>query len=96
VAAEQGVSMIINGNSGKTSAGSVTDGGFRGWTMLGIDPRHGVVEHTPGAPANRWTGCGRRPIRVRTLDGHPGWPGTAELTVVVNGVKASVKIQVHR
>ncbi|MGI8417717.1 MAG: metallophosphoesterase family protein [Nakamurella sp.] len=36
---EQGVSMIINGNSGKTPAGNVTDGGFLGWTMLGINPR---------------------------------------------------------
>ena len=43
----QGVSMIINGNSGKTPAGNVADGGFRGWTMLGIDPAKGVVGRTP-------------------------------------------------
>lgn len=154
-AAEQGVSMIINGNSGKTPAGNVTDGGFRGWTMLGIDPRHGVVGFTPAAPADRldWLQAethpsadavqltapaslsvgstttltptftqGTRAVPISwpvsaqwTLDGQPVdrahsavrfdptshrltavRPGTAELTVVVNGVKASAKIHVHR
>lgn len=47
----QGVSMIVNGNSGKTPAGNVTDGGFRGWTMLGIDPAKGVVGRVPRATA---------------------------------------------
>ncbi|MBU3975363.1 phosphodiester glycosidase family protein [Propionicimonas sp.] len=36
-----GVPMIINGNSGKSPASTVADGGFTGWTMLGIDPAQG-------------------------------------------------------
>lgn len=36
-----GVPTIINGNSGKAPASTVADGGFTGWTMLGIDPAQG-------------------------------------------------------
>jgi 3',5'-cyclic AMP phosphodiesterase CpdA len=36
-----GVPTIINGNSGKAPASTVADGGFTGWTMLGIDPTQG-------------------------------------------------------
>lgn len=36
-----GVPYVINGNSGKGPASSVADGGFTGWTMLGIDPEDG-------------------------------------------------------
>jgi hypothetical protein len=33
-----GVPYLINGNSGKTPATSPDEGGFTGWTMLGVDP----------------------------------------------------------
>ncbi|MCG5211788.1 phosphodiester glycosidase family protein [Streptosporangium soli] len=33
-----GVPYLINGNSGKTPATSPGEGGFTGWTMLGVDP----------------------------------------------------------
>ncbi|WP_022910103.1 phosphodiester glycosidase family protein [Aestuariimicrobium kwangyangense] len=36
--ARDGVSRIVNGNSGKSPSGSPDRGGFTGWTMLGIDP----------------------------------------------------------
>ncbi len=49
----QGISILVNGNSGKTPAGNTADGGFRGWTMLGIDPRAGVVGSAPKAPGDR-------------------------------------------
>ncbi|MDF2094283.1 phosphodiester glycosidase family protein [Knoellia sp. 3-2P3] len=60
----RGISTVVNGNSGKTPAGSVADGGFRGWTMLGIDPAKGVVGSAPDSPTARldW-------LRAET---HPG------------------------
>lgn len=36
-----GVPMVINGNSGKSPASTPEDGGFTGWTMLGIEPSQG-------------------------------------------------------
>jgi hypothetical protein len=157
--ANQGVSMIINGNSGKTPAGTVTDGGFRGWTMLGIDPAKGRIGAGSPSPTARldwlraqthpsvdavqltapaslavgssvtleptftqgaatvpigwpvsadWSGqqvqIGERPGNVPGRDVVRFDPethlltgirsGSATLTVVVNGVKASVTVQV--
>ena len=43
-----GVPFLINGNSGKSPAGAPGDGGFTGWTMLGIDPGG-----TPGTGTSR-------------------------------------------
>ncbi|GGU37971.1 phosphodiester glycosidase family protein [Nocardioides albus] len=58
----QGVSMLVNGNSGKNPAGTVTGGGFRGWTMVGIDPSAGVVGSDPGPGARlRWLRAETRP-----------------------------------
>ncbi|MDN5724843.1 MAG: phosphodiester glycosidase family protein, partial [Propionibacteriales bacterium] len=36
--ARDGVSRVINGNSGKNPSGSPEHGGFTGWSMVGIDP----------------------------------------------------------
>ncbi|MQA24683.1 MAG: multidrug transporter [Micromonosporaceae bacterium] len=33
-----GVPYVINGNSGKAPAAAPRDGGFTGWTMVGVDP----------------------------------------------------------
>lgn len=58
----QGVSMLVNGNSGKNPAGNVAGGGFRGWTMVGIDPRAGYVGRNPGPGARlRWLRAETRP-----------------------------------
>ncbi|MGO1485881.1 MAG: phosphodiester glycosidase family protein, partial [Brevibacterium aurantiacum] len=46
-AAVEGVSYLINGNSGKNPAGTPATGGFTGWTMLGIDPGVGEVGDNP-------------------------------------------------
>lgn len=46
--AVEGVSYLINGNSGKNPAGTPATGGFTGWTMLGIDPGVGEVGENPG------------------------------------------------
>lgn len=51
-AAVEGVTTLINGNSGKDPAGTPSTGGFTGWTMLGIDPGSGVVGAAP-APQDR-------------------------------------------
>ncbi|WP_411719763.1 phosphodiester glycosidase family protein [Mycetocola sp.] len=48
-----GVSSIINGNSGKGPSGTPETGGFTGWTMLGIDPKAGVVGSTPATVVDR-------------------------------------------
>lgn len=45
--AMEGVSYLINGNSGKDPAGTPATGGFTGWTMLGIDPGVGDVGDDP-------------------------------------------------
>lgn len=45
--AVEGVSYLINGNSGKDPAGTPATGGFTGWTMLGIDPGVGDVGDAP-------------------------------------------------
>ncbi|WP_166975194.1 phosphodiester glycosidase family protein [Brevibacterium atlanticum] len=45
--AVEGVSYLINGNSGKDPAGTPATGGFTGWTMLGIDPGVGDVGENP-------------------------------------------------
>lgn len=50
-----GVPYVINGNSGKDPAAAPADGGFTGWTMLGIDPAEG--EWQQGAQegeASKW------------------------------------------
>lgn len=45
--AVEGVSYLLNGNSGKGPAGTPATGGFTGWTMLGIDPGLGEVGDSP-------------------------------------------------
>ncbi|MFJ4467057.1 phosphodiester glycosidase family protein [Streptomyces sp. NPDC089424] len=42
-ASVDGIPYLVNGNSGKNPAGTPDNGGFTGWTMLGIDPSEGRV-----------------------------------------------------
>jgi hypothetical protein len=49
----EGVSYLVNGNSGKGPSGTPETGGFTGWTMLGIDPAAGVVGDLPAVPDAR-------------------------------------------
>ena len=35
---QDGVPYLVNGNSGKSPASTPDDGGFTGWSMLGVDP----------------------------------------------------------
>ncbi len=60
--AVEGVTYLINGNSGKNPAGTAETGGFTGWTMLGIDPAKGKVGKNP-SPQDRvnWLAAETRP-----------------------------------
>ncbi|MFF4244831.1 phosphodiester glycosidase family protein [Streptomyces sp. NPDC001822] len=52
-----GVPYLVNGNSGKNPASTPDNGGFTGWTMLGIDPRKGRVDDrfdVPARDSQRW------------------------------------------
>jgi len=35
---EDGIPYVVNGNSGKSPASTPADGGFTGWSMVGVDP----------------------------------------------------------
>lgn len=59
-----GVPHVVNGNSGKGPAAAPDDGGFTGWTMLGIDPARGMWEAAPKARAaagGSWLSVETRP-----------------------------------
>ena len=58
----EGVTYLVNGNSGKSPAGTPETGGFTGWTMLGIDPAKGKVGKNP-SPQDRvdWLAAETRP-----------------------------------
>ena len=58
----EGVTYLVNGNSGKSPAGTPETGGFTGWTMLGIDPTKGKVGKNP-SPQDRvdWLAAETRP-----------------------------------
>ena len=45
--AVEGVTYLVNGNSGKNPDGTPEAGGFTGWTMLGINPGAGKVGANP-------------------------------------------------
>ena len=58
----EGVTYLVNGNSGKSPAGTPETGGFTGWTMLGVDPAKGKVGKNP-SPQDRvdWLATETRP-----------------------------------
>lgn len=45
--AVEGITYLLNGNSGKNPSGTPENGGFTGWTMLGINPGAGLVGQQP-------------------------------------------------
>ncbi|MGU3357811.1 phosphodiester glycosidase family protein [Microbacterium sp. M4A5_1d] len=64
-----GVSRVLNGNSGKGPSGTPDAGGFTGWTMLGVNPGAGVVGTGPAVVEDRirWMQAETKP-RVQSLD----------------------------
>ncbi|WP_147513509.1 phosphodiester glycosidase family protein [Actinomyces polynesiensis] len=51
-----GVTQLTNGNSGKGPAATADNGGFTGWTMLGVNPGAGITGDTLGdaTARTRW------------------------------------------
>jgi hypothetical protein len=49
-----GVPYLVNGNSGKSPAGAPDNGGFTGWTMLGLDADEGDNDHENNWGSHRW------------------------------------------
>lgn len=45
--AVEGVTYLLNGNAGKNPSGTPENGGFTGWTMLGVNPGAGLVGQDP-------------------------------------------------
>ncbi|MFD6446236.1 phosphodiester glycosidase family protein [Promicromonospora sp. NPDC060204] len=45
---QDGVPYLVNGNSGKGPASTPADGGFTGWSMLGVHPASGKVSGPSG------------------------------------------------
>lgn len=61
-----GVPYLVNGNSGKNPASTPDDGGFTGWTMLGIDPRRGRVADPLDVPTRDSETWLRAEVHART------------------------------
>lgn len=51
---QDGVPYLINGNSGKSPASTPADGGFTGWSMLGIRPAAGTGSAHRGWSRDPW------------------------------------------
>jgi hypothetical protein len=63
-----GVPYLLNGNSGKNPASTPDNGGFTGWTMLGIDPADGDVGRKPhGSIRIRHPLTGEMTLRYETF-----------------------------
>ncbi|MFC6712864.1 phosphodiester glycosidase family protein [Branchiibius cervicis] len=89
---DAGVTRVINGNSGKSPSGTPAQGGFTGWSMLGIDPAAGRVGGTPapGTARTRWLQVQtharvdslslQAPVAVRV-----GGSGTVSATITQDG-----------
>ena len=94
--AVEGVTYLINGNSGKSPAGTPATGGFTGWTMLGISPGAGAVGESP-TTADRvdWLAAETRPwvdeISVQGSEQLPvGGVGEVSASIVQDGLEAPV------
>ena len=83
-----GVPYVINGNSGKGPASTPQDGGFTGWTMLGIDPAQGRWASTDDAGVG-WLGA---EVKTR-VDSLRVTAPPAELTV--GSIAATVPVVVQ-
>jgi exopolysaccharide biosynthesis protein len=60
-----GIPYLVNGNSGKNPASTPDNGGFTGWTMLGIDPGDGRIADpfdVPSRDSETWL---RAEVHVR-------------------------------
>ena len=96
--AVDGVTYLINGNSGKQPAGTPQTGGFTGWTMVGIDPSAGVVGSNPGTQDRvDWLAAETRPwvdtlnlVAPAELDARAEDPAQVSATLVQDGREVPV------
>lgn len=96
--AVDGVTYLINGNSGKQPAGTPQTGGFTGWTMVGIDPSAGVVGSNPGTQDRvDWLAAETRPwvdtlnlVAPAELDARAEDPSQVSATLVQDGREVPV------
>src|SRR5690625_6861502 len=90
--AVEGVTYLINGNSGTSPAGTPGTGGFTGWTMLGISPGAGPVGESPTtADRVNWLAAETRPwvdeISVQGSERLPGGGvGEVSASIVQDGL----------
>lgn len=77
-----GVTQITNGNSGKGPAATATNGGFTGWTMLGINPSAGQTGDSLGDATAR--------TRWLQAETHAHVDASADPVAGGNGVELSV------
>ncbi|WP_454042162.1 phosphodiester glycosidase family protein [Cellulosimicrobium sp. Marseille-Q8652] len=89
---EDGVPYVVNGNSGKSPASTPDDGGFTGWTMLGIDPAQGTWSDpsggVPGEPGAGWLA-----VEVNARADAVEVAGPAELAVGASGAVSATVVQ---
>ncbi|GII64255.1 hypothetical protein Skr01_43400 [Sphaerisporangium krabiense] len=87
-----GVPYLVNGNAGKTPA--TTQGGFTGWTLLGVDPvsraEQAAARLLPFTGGPRWLAAETRPhVDALTLDAPPtatvGTPVKVTATLTQDG-----------
>ena len=94
--AVEGVTYLINGNSGKSPAGTPATGGFTGWTMLGVSPGAGVVGEAPStADRVEWLAAETRPwVDAISVDGSEQLPvggvGEVSASITQDGLEAPV------
>ncbi|MFI9613326.1 phosphodiester glycosidase family protein [Streptomyces sp. NPDC052023] len=65
-ASVDGIPYLVNGNSGKSPAGTPDGGGFTGWTMLGINPREGRIADLFDVPSDDSEMWLRAEVHART------------------------------
>ncbi|MCB7135701.1 phosphodiester glycosidase family protein [Cellulosimicrobium marinum] len=87
---EDGVPYVVNGNSGKGPASTPDDGGFTGWSMLGIDPAEGRWADAAADPGDdgAWLA-----VEVNARADAVEVSGPAELAVGASGAVSATVLQ---
>ncbi|ACQ79326.1 metallophosphoesterase [Beutenbergia cavernae DSM 12333] len=75
-----GVEYVVNGNSGKSPASTPENGGFTGWSMLGVDPAEGVWVDEAVPDGEEWLA-----VEVNARADVVDVSGPAELAVGTSG-----------
>ncbi|RCG31889.1 multidrug transporter [Sphaerisporangium album] len=92
-----GVPYLVNGNSGKTPSTTPAEGGFTGWTLLGVDPvsrlEQAAARLLPFAGGPTWLGAQTRPhVDALTLNAPADLPAGASATITATLTQAGREI----